>query len=212
MTSPFKRLLVGKPIATSEEGHQRIGKPVALAVFASDAVSSTAYATEEMMLVLLTAVVFPTALNYLVPLSIAAVILLVIVGISYVQTIHAYPDGGGAYLLPRQIGVRRTKELLFFGDDLSATDAAEMGMINKVVPDDRLKEETRKFALEVADRGSYALASIKGAFNARHGGVAGLSRLSHDLLLRTYLKTDEAKELSRSFAAKTPPDTTKFGH
>ncbi len=42
MTSPFKRLLVGKPIATSEEAHQRIGKPVALAVFASDAVSSTA--------------------------------------------------------------------------------------------------------------------------------------------------------------------------
>ena len=102
MTSPFKRLLVGKPIATSEEGHQRIGKPVALAVFASDAVSSTAYATEEMMLVLLTAVVFPTALNYLVPLSIAAVILLVIVGISYVQTIHAYPDGGGAYVVSRE--------------------------------------------------------------------------------------------------------------
>jgi amino acid transporter len=102
MTSPFKRLLVGKPIATSEEQHQRIGKPVALAVFASDAVSSTAYATEEMMLVLLTAVVFPQALNYLVPLSVAAVILLVIVGISYVQTIHAYPDGGGAYVVSRE--------------------------------------------------------------------------------------------------------------
>ena len=102
MTSPFKRLLVGKPIASSEEQHQRIGKPVALAVFASDAVSSTAYATEEMMLVLLTAVVFPQALNYLVPIAVAAVILLVIVGISYVQTIHAYPDGGGAYVVSRE--------------------------------------------------------------------------------------------------------------
>jgi hypothetical protein len=47
VTSPFKRLLVGKPIASSEEEHQRIGKPTALAVFASDAISSTAYATEE---------------------------------------------------------------------------------------------------------------------------------------------------------------------
>ena len=69
MTSPFKRILVGKPIASSEEQHQRIGKPTALAVFASDAVSSTAYATEEMMLVLLTAVVYPQALEYLVPIG-----------------------------------------------------------------------------------------------------------------------------------------------
>jgi amino acid transporter len=114
MTSPFKRLLVGKPIATSEEQHQRIGKPVALAVFASDAVSSTAYATEEMMLVLLTAVMFPQALNYLVPISVAAVILLVIVGISYVQTIHAYPDGGGAYVVSRE-NIGRTSSLVAGG-------------------------------------------------------------------------------------------------
>lgn len=114
MTSPFKRLLVGKPIATSEEAHQRIGKPVALAVFASDAVSSTAYATEEMMLVLLTAVMFPQALNYLVPLSIAAVILLVIVGTSYIQTIHAYPDGGGAYVVSRE-NIGRTASLVAGG-------------------------------------------------------------------------------------------------
>jgi amino acid transporter len=114
MTSPFKRLLVGKPIATSEEAHQRIGKPVALAVFASDAVSSTAYATEEMMLVLLTAVMFPQALDYLVPLSIAAVILLVVVGISYVQTIHAYPDGGGAYVVSRE-NIGRTASLVAGG-------------------------------------------------------------------------------------------------
>ena len=46
MTSPFKRILVGKPIASSEEQHQRLGKPTALAVFASDAISSTAYATD----------------------------------------------------------------------------------------------------------------------------------------------------------------------
>ena len=102
MTSPFKRLVVGKPLASSEEEHQRIGKPIALAVFASDAISSTAYATEEMLLVLLMAVAFPTSHSYLVPIAIAAVVLLVIVGASYTQTIHAYPDGGGAYVVSRE--------------------------------------------------------------------------------------------------------------
>ena len=102
MTSTFKRILVGKPIASNEEQHQRLGKPTALAVFASDAISSTAYATEEMLLVLLMAVVFPTSHSYLVPISIAAVVLLAIVSVSYMQTIHAYPDGGGAYVVSRE--------------------------------------------------------------------------------------------------------------
>ena len=102
MTSPFKRILVGKPIASSEEEHQRIGKPIALAVFASDAISSTAYATEEILLVLLLAVAFPTSHSYLVPIALAAVVLLIIVGFSYSQTIHAYPDGGGAYVVSRE--------------------------------------------------------------------------------------------------------------
>ncbi len=102
MTSTFKRVVVGKPIASSEEQHQRLGKPTALAVFASDAISSTAYATEEMLLVLLLAVAYPTSHSYLVPIAIAAVILLAIVGTSYTQTIHAYPDGGGAYVVSRE--------------------------------------------------------------------------------------------------------------
>ena len=102
MTSPFKRIVVGKPIASSEEQHQRLGKPTALAVFASDAISSTAYATEEMLLVLLMAVTVPAAHSYLVPIAIAAVVLLAIVGASYTQTIHAYPDGGGAYVVSRE--------------------------------------------------------------------------------------------------------------
>ena len=102
MTSTFKRMVVGKPIASSEEHHQRLGKPTALAVFASDAISSTAYATEEILLVLMMAVIYPTSHDYLIPLAIAAVILLAIVGISYTQTIHAYPDGGGAYVVSRE--------------------------------------------------------------------------------------------------------------
>ena len=60
MASLLKRILVGSPLASSEEEHQRLGKPTALAVFASDAISSTAYATQEMLFILMTAVVFPT--------------------------------------------------------------------------------------------------------------------------------------------------------
>lgn len=95
---------------------------------------------------------------------------------------------------------------------LSAREALEIGLINKVVPDAQLRDETRKMALEVAERGPFALASIKAAFGARHGGVGGLGRLSHDLLLRLYLDTDESHELGAAFGARRKPDTGKFGH
>jgi naphthoate synthase len=75
-----------------------------------------------------------------------------------------------------------------------------------------LREETRKMALEVAERGAFALAAIKAAFGARHGGVGGLGRLSHDLLLRLYLDTEESKELGSAFSKKRKPDPKKFGH
>ena len=67
-------------------------------------------------------------------------------------------------------------------------------------------------ALEVADRGAFALASIKGAFNARHGGVSGLSRMAHDLLLRGYLESEENDEMAESFAQRRKPNADRFGH
>ena len=102
MASLAKRILVGKPLASSEEQHQRLGKPTALAVFASDAISSTAYATQEMLFILMSAVVFPRSHAYLVPIAVAAAVLLTIVATSYSQTIHAYPNGGGAYIVSRE--------------------------------------------------------------------------------------------------------------
>ena len=101
MASIFKRILVGKPLASSEQDHQALGKPTALAVFASDAISSTAYATEEILFVLLAAVSFPQTHSYLMPMAVVAVILLAVVSTSYRQTIYAYPDGGGAYIVSR---------------------------------------------------------------------------------------------------------------
>ena len=88
----------------------------------------------------------------------------------------------------------------------------EWGLVNHVVPDDQLWDFTRKIALEIAERGAFALASIKASFNARHGGVSGLSRMAHDLLLRGYLETKESKELGASFAERRKPDSEKFGH
>jgi amino acid transporter len=94
----LKRLVIGKPLASSAEGEQRLGKPVALAVFASDAISSTAYATEEILLVLMPVAAL-AALEDLVPIAIVVVLLLAIVVTSYRQTIKAYPNGGGAYIV-----------------------------------------------------------------------------------------------------------------
>ena len=99
----FKRLLVGKAKRTAQALHERLTKKTGLAVFASDALSSTAYATEEILLVL--AVAFAAgaanAFHYVVPITFAIVIVLIIVAISYRQTIFAYPSGGGAYIVAK---------------------------------------------------------------------------------------------------------------
>ena len=99
--STLKRLLVGKPLPSSDESHQRLGKLVALAVFASDAISSTAYATEEILLQLVP-LAGQQALEYLVPIALIVVVLLVIVITSYRQTLYAYPQGGGSYIVSRE--------------------------------------------------------------------------------------------------------------
>jgi naphthoate synthase len=123
----------------------------------------------------------------------------------------SFDAGYGTWYLEDLVGKKRAKEIWFVNPKISAREALEMGLINKVVPDDQLKQETTALALTIAERGSFALASIKAAFNARHGGVSGLSRVTHDLLVRPYLRTEEAKELSASFSGKRKPDTSKFG-
>ena len=91
--------LIGRPLRSADLPHQTVGKFVGLAVFASDALSSTAYATQEIMIIL--AAAGTMALGYVFPIAIAIVILLAIVTTSYEQTIHAYPGGGGAYIVAR---------------------------------------------------------------------------------------------------------------
>jgi amino acid transporter len=100
MFESLKRLLIGRPIASSEEHHHRLRKLVALPVFASDAISSTAYATEEILIVLVPVAAL-AAFGYVVPIAILVAILLLIVVTSYRQTINAYPGGGGTYIVSR---------------------------------------------------------------------------------------------------------------
>lgn len=99
----LKKILLGNPLSSADEQHQRLSKKIALPVFASDAISSTAYATDEILVVIvLQAGVGFTAFRPLVPIAIIVCVLLAIVVTSYRQTIHAYPSGGGAYIVSRE--------------------------------------------------------------------------------------------------------------
>jgi amino acid transporter len=104
MATAIKRLLVGRALRTEQAAHERLTKKTALAVFYSDALTSTAYATEEILLVLAVAAAATqgASFSYVVPISTGIAVLLGIVATSYRQTIHAYPSGGGAYIVAKE--------------------------------------------------------------------------------------------------------------
>ncbi|MBU6432608.1 MAG: amino acid permease, partial [Nitrospirae bacterium] len=95
----LKRWLVGNPLKTAQAAHQRLSKRLALAVFSSDALSSVAYATEEILLVLV-----PSSLafaHFSIPISLMIILLLAILTLSYSQIIFEYPGGGGSYIVSK---------------------------------------------------------------------------------------------------------------
>ncbi len=101
----FKRVLFGRPLASDRLEHEKLNKKTALAVLSSDAISSVAYATEQTLLVL--AVLGAAALQYVIPISAIIVGLLMLVAVSYRQTIFAYPAGGGSYTVAKDnLGTR----------------------------------------------------------------------------------------------------------
>ena len=104
MAAELKRFIIGRALKTEQAAHERLTKKTALAVFSSDALSSTAYATEEILLVLAAAAAAThgQSFYYVVPISLGIAMLLAIVAISYRQTIHAYPSGGGAYIVAKE--------------------------------------------------------------------------------------------------------------
>ena len=98
-----KRVLIGRPLANAEQEHQRLPKTIALATFSSDAISSTAYATEEILFVIAVGgSSLALGLSKLVPIAVIVAVLLAIVSFSYRQTIFAYPSGGGSYIVSRE--------------------------------------------------------------------------------------------------------------
>jgi amino acid transporter len=99
--SNVRRVLIGRRLATAEEHTERVSKKIGLAVFASDNISSSAYATEEAMRVLaLVGVAAVAALT--VPITVAIIVILAIVVLSYVEVIHEYPNGGGSYVVAKE--------------------------------------------------------------------------------------------------------------
>lgn len=99
-TDAFKRIVIGRPLASGELGHTLLPKILALPIFSSDPLSSNAYATQEILLVL--ALVGSSALHFVFPIAVAVCCLLATVVTSYRQTVRAYPTGGGAYRVARE--------------------------------------------------------------------------------------------------------------
>src|SRR2546428_7484916 len=96
----LKRIFVGSPIPSSHAHHERLSRATGLAVLSSDALSSVAYATEEILRVLVLA--GAAALSLANPIAFVIAAILAVVVFSYRQTIHAYPTGGGAYTVPKE--------------------------------------------------------------------------------------------------------------
>src|SRR6187397_3175445 len=103
VATELKRFIIGRALRTEQAAHERLTKKTALAVFSSDALPSTAYATEEILLVLAVAAATTQGRSYeqVVPISLAIGVLLWVVALSYRQTIYAYPGGGGAYIVAK---------------------------------------------------------------------------------------------------------------
>lgn len=125
--------------------------------------------------------------------------------------VGSFDAGYGTWFLEDIVGKKRAKEIWMRNPKMTADYAAEIGLVNAVYDDETFWDQAMTFANEIAERGSYALAAIKGSFSARHSGVVGLSRVTHDLMLAPYYKSEEAKELSAAFAENRKPDPSKFG-
>ena len=158
----FKRALIGPPMPLAQAHHERLRKRVALAVFSSDALSSVAYATEEILLILVLA--GTAAFHLSVPISLAITGLLAIVAISYQQTIHAYPSGGGSYIVARaNLGavaglVAAAALLVDYVLTVSVSVAAGVAAVTSAFP----RFAPHKVALGVVCVTAVALANIRG--------------------------------------------------
>ena len=119
-------------------------------------------------------------------------------------------DGGfGASLLANTVGVKKAKEIWFLCRKYDARQALEMGLVNTVVPLDRLEEETVQWCREMLALSPFSLRLLKASFNAAEDGLAGIQQLAHDANLLFY-GSDEAKEGREAYKQKRKPDFSQF--
>ena len=124
--------------------------------------------------------------------------------------VGSFDAGYGSWYLEDTIGRKRAKEMWYLNRKYTAVEALEMGLVNEVVDAGQLQERAAEVAREITTRSPLALAGMKGAFSARHNGVAGQARMAHDQQLTLYLQTREAHEMSESFAQRRAPKTEGF--
>lgn len=115
------------------------------------------------------------------------------------------PDGGGAYLLPRLIGPQRAKELMFFGDSLSAADAERMGLVNRVVPADELEKTAREWAQRLAAGPTRALALTKQLVNASLESDRATAFAAEAAAQEINMTTADAQDGVSSFVERRTP-------
>ena len=119
-------------------------------------------------------------------------------------------DGGyGTAYLARVVGHKKAREIWYLCRQYSAAEALDMGLVNTVVPLDRLHDEALQWAREIVQKSPTALRFIKASFNVDTDGQAGLQQLAGDATLLYYL-TEEAREGKEAFLEKRPPDWSKF--
>jgi naphthoate synthase len=119
-------------------------------------------------------------------------------------------DGGfGASLLAAQVGQKKAKEIWFLCRQYDAEEALAMGLVNAVVPLERLEEETVRWCREMLELSPFALRLLKASFNAAEDGLAGIQQLAHDANLLFYA-SQEAQEGRDAYKEKRPPDFGKF--
>jgi naphthoate synthase len=124
--------------------------------------------------------------------------------------VGSFDAGYGTWYLEDTIGRKRAKEMWYLNRKYTAAQAERMGLVNEVVPAAELMSRVREVAEEMLARSPLALAALKGAFSARHTGVAGQARMGHDQMLAYYLMTAEAHEVSEAFGERRIPDEQKF--
>lgn len=125
--------------------------------------------------------------------------------------VGSFDAGYGTWYLEETVGRKRAKELWYLNQKYGAHAALGMGLVNEVVPHEELHGRVDEVCASIAQRGPQAIAALKAAFSGRHTGVAGMARITHDLLLTPYLRSDEAKELGSAFEERRAPDPEHFG-